>query len=455
MVKRRRVTAGVGVVTAAVTLAALVGGCGRSSNTATGPGSPLSQPPTSSSATGDFGSLTKVCAPGPGTGGSGRGIDGKTIRIGVLGDPGSPAAPGLGREFFDVADAFTKWCNAAGGINGRTIVVDKLDAKLFEGAARVVEACQEDFMLVGGNTALDAVTVKPRENCRLGSIPAYTVSPEAFGSAYQVAPESSPPTKYAAAPLRLLAAAYPQTRQGLGIASSSLSSLRPQGLRAREAWEKLGYRTATLQERPALVTNYRPWLEQLRSAGALADFEVAQTDANLIFTGMNNIGYQPQWVLFGQQFYSPKSVESAKSAGSIPPSYTNLSQLPWELANDYPVLQQAKAIMAGAGKTELDAFTSYAFDSWLLWAQAATECGTGLTQECVLEKAASRTNWDAGGLFAPLAQPLREKPFFDCWLMVRLTTDGWVYDKAVTKPNSGPYNCSPDNLVSVKSYVTE
>ena len=34
--------------------------------------------------------------PGPATGGSGRGINGKTIRIGVMGDPGSAAAPGLG-----------------------------------------------------------------------------------------------------------------------------------------------------------------------------------------------------------------------------------------------------------------------------------------------------------------------------------------------------------------------
>jgi len=27
------------------------------------------------------------------------------------------------------ADAFSKWCNDAGGIDGRTVVVDKLDAQ--------------------------------------------------------------------------------------------------------------------------------------------------------------------------------------------------------------------------------------------------------------------------------------------------------------------------------------
>ena len=97
----------------------------------------------------------------------------------MLGDPGAAAAPGLEQEFFDTADAFAKWCNAAGGINGRTIVVDKLDAKLFNGAAEVIQACQKDFMLVGGGNALDAPDVKPRLACKLGQIPAYTVSPEA------------------------------------------------------------------------------------------------------------------------------------------------------------------------------------------------------------------------------------------------------------------------------------
>ena len=38
------------------------------------------------------------------------------------------------------------------------IVVDKLDAKLFNGAAEVIQACQKDFMLVGGGNALDAPT---------------------------------------------------------------------------------------------------------------------------------------------------------------------------------------------------------------------------------------------------------------------------------------------------------
>ena len=41
-----------------------------------------------------------------------------------------------------MAKAFAKWCNAAGGINGRKIVIDKHDAKLFNGAQQILDACQ-------------------------------------------------------------------------------------------------------------------------------------------------------------------------------------------------------------------------------------------------------------------------------------------------------------------------
>ena len=402
-------------------------------------------------AAGQFGTLKKVCAPGPGTGGSGRGIVGKTIHVATLADPGAAAAPGLGQEFFDVADAFAKWCNAAGGINGRTVVVDKRDSKLFNGAAVILQACLSDFMVVGGANALDATTVKPREGCKLGSIPAYTASPEAYSSKYQVVPVGSPPTIYPAANMRLLADAYPDTKQGLGIAGSSLASLRPQGLRAQEAWQKLGNKVSVLQDRPALVPNYRPFLEQMKQDGAKADFEIVAQDASPIFTAMNDTGFNPEWVLFGQTFYSPKSVQAAAAIKKFPPSYVDLNEIPYELADQFPVVQQVKDIM-GSGAANLDAFSALAFNSWLVWASSATACGSNLTQDCVLQKAGDLTNWDAGGFFAPLAKPLREPQISDCRAIVRLTTSGWVYDKKVTQPNKSIYNCGPQNLLTVKSY---
>jgi ABC-type branched-subunit amino acid transport system substrate-binding protein len=443
-----------------VLLVALVAvGCGRSGSSTPGGTTSSSAPapaPASSSAgiaAGDFGTATKVCRPGSGTGGpGGRGIVGKTIHIGTLADPGAAAAPGLEQEFFDVADAFSKWCNAAGGINGRTIVVDKLDAKLFEGGAQVTQACQKDFMLVGGGNALDAPDVKPRISCKLGQIPGYTVSPEATAAGLQVSPNASVPHVYPVGILRLLADAYPDSKQGLGIAGSSLASLTPQGTRAQEAWEKLGYKVSTLQPRPALVDNYRPWIEQMKAAGAKADFEIVAQDATPIFTAMSNTGFKPEFALFAQTFYSDKSVQAAKSVSYFPPSYVNFYNLPFELADKYPVVAQEKSILAASkSNPSFTSFVPLGFDAWVLWAQSATACGDNLTQDCVLKNAAAHPSWDAGGLFAPVDTNPATHKTTDCVVVMRLTKTGFVYDQKVTNPNKGIYNCDPRNLVTTKS----
>ena len=366
--------------------------------------------------------------------------------------PAPPQRPAWEQEFLDVADAFSKWCNAAGGINGRTIVVDKLDAKLFEGGAVVTQACQKDFMLVGGGNALDAPDVKPRIACKLGQIPGYTVSPEATAAGLQVSPNASVPHVYPVGVLRLLADAYPNTKQGLGIAGSSLASLTPQGVRAQEAWEALGYKVSTLQPRPALVDNYRPWIEQMKQAGAKADFEIVAQDASPIFTAMGDTGYKPDFALFSSTFYSSKSVKAAQAASYFPTSYVNFYNLPFELSADYPVVAQVKSIMsASMSNPSYTNFTALGFNSWVLWAQSATACGDNLTQDCVLANASAHKSWDAGGLFAPVdTNPKTHRPT-DCVVIMRLTKTGFVYDKNVTQPNKGVYNCDPRNLVTVKS----
>jgi ABC-type branched-subunit amino acid transport system substrate-binding protein len=441
-----------------LTVAALfAASCSRSGSgtpsTNSAPASGKSSSSATATAAGQFGSVKQVCAPGTPSGGSGRGITSSTIRLGVLADPGSTAAPGLGQEFFDVATAFMKWCNDAGGINGRKIVVDKLDAKLFNVASSIISACQHDFMLVGGGNPLDAPGVAPRLGCKLGQVPGYTASPEATAAGLQVNPTASTPLHYPVGVLKLLSDAYPVSQQGFGIAGSALASLTPQGLRAQEAWQRLGYKVSTVQPRPALVDNYRSWMEQFKAAGAKASFEITATNTQPIFSAINDTGFKPAFVLFGQGVYNDEAVKAAKSVSSIPPTYINLQNLPWDLSGQFPVIQQAKSIMQAAeSNPQFDAFTSLAFNAWVLWAQAATACGNNLSQDCVLQNAGNHPHWDGGGMFGPVNTDPKLRDYTDCTLIVKLTTSGWKYDKDITKPNNGVFNCSPDNLMTVKAY---
>ncbi|WP_436790858.1 hypothetical protein [Yinghuangia sp. YIM S10712] len=86
---------------------------------------------------------------------------------------------------------FTSWCNDAGGINGRKLVAATRDTKMLEVRQRIIEACREDFALVGGGGALDAMGVRDRLDCLLPEFPAQTVQVENQGSDLQVSVQAA------------------------------------------------------------------------------------------------------------------------------------------------------------------------------------------------------------------------------------------------------------------------
>ena len=131
--------------------------CGRSDSPKGGGDatSSTSGDTTSSSTSADFGTLTDVCQKGSPSGSPTTGVTPTEIHVATFSDTGFVGRPGLNQEFFDTADVFTDWCNERGGINGRTIVVDRRDAALSNVQARMVESCRDDFAMVAGGATFD------------------------------------------------------------------------------------------------------------------------------------------------------------------------------------------------------------------------------------------------------------------------------------------------------------
>ncbi len=448
-------------VSVAVALAMTLSACGRSGGGSSTPTQGPSSGATSGSASasagaaGDFGTLKAVCGAGDAKGATARGVTDSEIHIAVTSDPGSAAAPGLGQEFFDTAEGFSKWCNAAGGILGRKIVVDKLDAKLFNVGQVFTQACQKDFFAVGNGNAFDSAGVKIREGCKLGQIPAYVTSPQAVDAKFQVQSVPIPSTQINDGAMRLLAAAYPDTKTGgVGIGSSSLASIIPTGLKAQSYLEQIGVKVAVVQNQPVQVDNYRPYIEQLKSTGAKGFFQISAQDPTPIVQAMKNTSYNPDWILYSTQFYGPQAEDGAKALGSLPPSYVQFGAIPFELKDKYPVLQTTEDIIKGAvSNPKLTTFTLSSMSSWLLFATSAKACGSNLTVDCVLEKAKDHTDWTAGGIYPP--QDIKDYKASPCIALVKLTAAGFSYDEKVTDPTPGsePFNCDPENVKTVKTFV--
>ena len=442
------------LVSIAVCAALLVSACSRADKPAavsSGGTTASTGPTTPAPGPGDFGSMKGLCGPGTASGATARGVTDTQIHLGTMADPTNTVQPGIGQESFDVAKAFVKWCNTAGGINGRKLTVTTRDAKLFEIGARVIDACQSDFMLVGSANPLDEAGVEPRLKCGLAQIPAYVVSAKAAAAPLQVVVDSSV-HQINVGNWRALAKVYPQAFTAMSFLSINGAGLDSFAMRQRDAMQNLGYKVVDFQLAPILgVDNWRPYAQNALGHGAKAVITLSP-DINAFVRSMKDVGWTPELLPLGVQNYSSATIALAKEH-VLPTTYVTTSFAPFESAGQNPTVQQAIDLIKTASSKAADFADLQALSAWLLWATAAKGCGSQLTAACVVDKAGSLKDWTAGGLRAPVDTHAGPGVLSKCFTLLKATANGFVLDPTVTTPNQGIFNCDPGNVVAVtKTY---
>jgi hypothetical protein len=401
---------------------------------------------------GDFGTLTGLCGPGDASGATDQGVTDTEIHLGTMADPTNTVIPGAGQESFDIGNAFVAWCNAAGGINGRQLVLTTRDSKLFEVGARMIEACAADFMLVGNATPLDEAGVETRLGCGLAQIPAYTVSAKAADAPLQVVVDNTI-HQVGVGHWRALQAAYPEAFGAVSFVSVDGGGLDSFAQRQRDAIEGLGATVVDFQLAPITgVDNWRPYAQTAAEHGARSVITLSP-DIDAFVRSMGDVGWTPELLPLGVQNYTAATINLAKE-GVLPPTYVTTSFQPFEAVDQSPALQQAIELIDGAGDIAPDFAHLQALSAWLLWAQAAKACGSDLTRECVVEQAGAMQGWTAGGLRAPVDTRVGGGVLSECFTLLRATPDRFVLDPDVTKPTDGVFNCDPANVVDAPETYT-
>jgi len=438
-------------------VALLAGACSsRSSSSKTS--TPSASSTTEAAAPGDFGTLKAVCGAGTAKGATDPGVTDTTINVATMSDPGNTAVPGLNQELFDSADAFVGWCNAAGGILGRKLVLHKRDAALTNVAAKMIESCQApDFMLVGNGEALDATGVQQRLSCGLPEITAYDVS-TAAGTAklsLQPLPTADDESSIGGA-LRALKAFDPAAAAHYGLLSSNQQSIKDSGNRDKAAAGALGYTQVYYEESPIFVNNWRPYAQNVQSHGVqVFGFQNNPDYDAALFKSMSDVGFLPKYVLLNANNYDPKLIQTAGAVlgqftGGV---YVNSSIVPFELADQYPAVKQyIGALTQYANGAKPKSLGVNSFSAWLLFAQAAKACGSNLTRACVMSNAAATKSWTGGGLHATVDPGNATASVSQCFLLVKATPSGFVVDKDITKPNNGIFNCDPANAFKLQGF---
>ncbi|MFL6204731.1 MAG: ABC transporter substrate-binding protein [Acidimicrobiales bacterium] len=392
---------------------------------------------------GGFGDLESVCQEGDAAGATAPGVTDDSITVGTITDKGGPVQ-GLNEEMYDTAVAFTKWCNEHGGILGRELVLSDVDAKLFEYEPAVTDACGRDFALVGGGAVFDEDPNDVRVKCKLPNIAGYVVSARGRTADLQVQP--IPNAIYDVAMGRYNAAArdFPDGKDKYGIMASAIDSVLLVEQQSTEVAEAKGFKVAYQYDYQTInETGWANFVREMKDRD-IKILEFIGQPQNLVelTNEMNVARWHPDTILLSTNFYDDLYRQAATTDANL---YIQSAFYPLEMADENKATQDYLDLMDQYNPDgKIAQLGVQGLSSWLLFATAATECGSELTADCLLEKAAAQEDWTGAGLHA------RQDPGNDtpspCFLILGLDEDGFFYNEEATQPTEGVFNCDEDNV---------
>jgi len=400
-------------------------------------------------ASADFGTLKNVCQPGDASGATTQGVTDTEIRVATFSDRGFSGRPGLNQELFDSGEVFAEWCNAQGGINGRKLVVDYRDAALVNYQPRILDSCRDNFYMVGGGAVFDDTGVKDRLECMLPDIAGFVVTPVARESDLLQQPLPNQPGALQIGDLRWLGEKFPESTKHVGVLTGDLQTTTKVANDDREAIEdELGWKVVYSDKYPAAGNvGWTPYVQSMKDKGVRGIMWTGEPE-NLakLQLAMAGAEYSVDWIRAAPNHNDETLIDVAGSA--LKNTYIWSAFAPFEDAKDNPALQQ-----------HLDLFEQYkpdaktkaslglqSWSAWLLFAQAARDCGSELTRTCIWENVEKTHAWTGGGLHAE-TDPGANKTK-GCFTLLKATPNGFV--RVDIDPNEGIYNCSPKNGYTVK-----
>jgi ABC-type branched-subunit amino acid transport system substrate-binding protein len=447
----------------AVVLGVLVAACGdRGEDTSGGAGGGDddggTETTTAGAGDGDFGTLEGVCGPNEGGGAVAdappeeiQGVTEDSIAVGTVADPGFDARPGLNLEIHDAATAFTEWCNAAGGINGKQIGLTLYDAAFSNYQPEVEAACETEFALVGSGALQDNLWPDVGAPCGLIDVAGFSVTPEKAGvvgadplETRTVQPLPNPSDALAVAGSILLQDEFPGAADRTGVLWSDFPTLVVQAERITEGWEAAGQEIVHTDIYNTVgESNWTPFATAVQSADVqFLSFIGEGENLARLQQALQEIGFEPEVTYQEVNFYDQEYLAAAGSAAEG--TFIRLTFWPFEEADQNPATQQyidnVEAIdgkVAGLGVQSTSA--------WLLFATVAAECDRNddLTRTCILEGTAATSDWDGGGLHIEASPGTNEGG--SCVILMRVEDGAFVRHA----PTDEDYFCPDDAVVEL------
>jgi ABC-type branched-subunit amino acid transport system substrate-binding protein len=432
-------------VAALCVLALAACGSSATSSDSTGPSTGTSTP-GGTAASASFGTLGAVCGSGTAKGATATGVTNTSIEVSVIADINVPGAPGLLQPMWDSATAFVDWCNAAGGIAGRKLILDKRDSQETDYLPQVEASCTADFAMVGTMGVLDNTGVAAWEKCGIPNFTASTVSEAAANASLMYPVNPLPADQENIGGFPVIFQQYPGIQDHIG----SLYAEGAAGAREQHTYNEAiaadgGKVVYTAEYNATGQVNWAPYVEAMKKAGVQMLF-LNDTIATSVALdqAMSTAGWYPQVQISPPQDYDTSFLTTGASVAKN--YYVYMPSEPLEAASAIPAVAQYESIVHQyVPAAHLGFFGEMAFSSWLLFAEAAKACGSGLTRTCLEQQVAKQTNWTGGGLQGTI-NPAANRAS-DCFIIMKIENAKFVQ---VIPSKLGQFYCNPANVPIVK-----
>jgi ABC-type branched-subunit amino acid transport system substrate-binding protein len=408
------------------------------------PSSPSVSASSASNAAGSFGTLGPVCGAGTGKGSTDIGVTDSAIHVGSIADVGWSAAPGLLQPIFDASDAFVSWCNAAGGINGRKLVLDTRDSAYSNYLPQIQKSCSADLAVVSMGI-LDDTGVDAWEKCGLLNFTAATVGSKAANAKNMFPMTPIPADQQTIGGFHLFFEQHPEWAQAVGSLYSNGAAGDREQHTYNEAIESLGGKIVYTAEYTPTTSNWTPFVQAMKKAGVKFLFlnDTASVTAG-IEQAMSTLGWYPELQISPSQIYDEATLQLAGK--NIKNYYVYIPTTPFEAAAKVPAVQEYLDLLKEhAPKAKKAFFGSTSFSAWLLLASGIKSCGDNVTRKCVAEYVATQKQWTGGGLQGPIDPAANTAS--ECFAIMKVEKDKFVQE---FPSELGKYDCSPKNAPTVK-----
>jgi ABC-type branched-subunit amino acid transport system substrate-binding protein len=377
------------------------------------------------------------------------GVTEDTIRIGVISDKENPSVPLPTVGIEESVNAFVEFCNAAGGIGGRTIELQTYDSMITATDDVTKQACDDDlFALVGTGSVQDQLGIESRLGCGLPEIGAYSATSNRAESDLFFQPIPATQSQhYNVGPCLYAAEQFPDdvTRAAIVYTDLPTASVRAQQIKDNCTAEA-GFEYLVDVAVPFGTTNFGPVIEEMQSAGVTYFTMVSASSEMLsVLREANTQGLEFNVIDLGQQYYDRAVAAEALTDGA----HVLTNTVPFSETDQTPALGLYTEWMAESGADE-DKVTSLgvqAFSAGLLFATAVDSLGNDITRESLVTALEGITEWDGGGLHM-VANP-GENVHNDCFLYMRIADGDFVREH----PDEG-FECDPAFVIeSDESYA--